>query len=474
MTTAETDTTTTTPTWTLTAAEMSSALREGTTTSSGLVRDALDRIALVDGTLNAFVHLDTAGALAAAAASDARRAAGKPLGPLDGVPFAVKDNLFVAGMPATWGSRRYAGFVPDHDDLSIERLRAGGAVVVGKTNTPEFAAHGYTANDLFGVTANPFDVTLTPGGSSGGSAAAVAAGMVPLALGTDAGGSIRAPGSLTGLYGLRPTTGAVARAHGFPPLAFDFQAIGLLARTLDDLRMLFAATSGPDPRDPASMLVPLPLPVDNLRIGWFARITDQPVDDEVVQRVETAAATLDGLGWSVVPVPPPYDLARVQAISSTLSPVGATIAADDAPAPDEPLTALVAATVAGARSTSGVQYATALNELLTLRREVSANWGDVDVLVLPCTPTAAWSASAPHPASIEGHPADGSAMSTYAPWVNMVGYPGLSVPVTPYADGRPIGVQLVARPGQELQLFAVAEALASLVPTAAVPVRSLD
>ncbi|MBR0655785.1 amidase [Plastoroseomonas arctica] len=195
-------------------------------TPAVLLDEALTRIARANDALGAFVHVDVEGAARAAAEAGARQAAGARRGPLDGVPVAVKDNLWVAGMPAHWGSRTWADFVPPCDDIPVERLRASGAVILGKTNTPEFALSRRTDSRLRGPARNPWDVSLTPGGSSGGSVTAVAAGMVPLALTTDAGGSTRLPASYTGLYGLRPSNGRIARRYGFPPIGIDFQAVG--------------------------------------------------------------------------------------------------------------------------------------------------------------------------------------------------------------------------------------------------------
>jgi aspartyl-tRNA(Asn)/glutamyl-tRNA(Gln) amidotransferase subunit A len=457
--------------WKLAGTQVHAALAAGEATASEVLEASLARLEAVEPILNAFTHVDIEGARAAAAASDERRRAGAALGPLDGVPFSVKDNLFVAGLPATWGSRLWKTFVPDNDDISVERLKNAGAVNLGKTNTPEFASIGSTYNDLFGITRNPFDPALSPGGSSGGATASVAAGVTPYALGTDAGGSIRQPGSITGLYGLRPTNGAVARAFGFPPLAFDFQAIGLLTRTLADLRTLFDATSGPDVRDPASLLVP---PgngrTTGLKVRWYASLDWSPVEDVVADRIAQAATVLDKAGHQVEESPAPYGEKTFNRIWPTLGQVGAAIGAASAPEPDEKLTDYVARSVAGAVDVTAQSYARAMNQVLEARRQVSRAWDDTDVYLLPVTAAAAWPADKPGPDTIDGRPAYGDAGSAYAGWVNVMGYPGLSVPVTPYPDGRPIGVQLVARPGQEQSLFALAESLLDLYPTGSVPV----
>jgi aspartyl-tRNA(Asn)/glutamyl-tRNA(Gln) amidotransferase subunit A len=458
--------------WKLDGVELAAALDAGEIASADIVESALARVEDVEPKINAFAYLDASGARAAAAASDARRAGGESLGPLDGVPYSVKDNIFAAGMPATWGSKLWQSLVPERDDISVERMNRAGAVNLGKTNTPEFAASGYTANDLFGVTRNPFDLSLTPGGSSGGSTASVASGVSPYALGTDAGGSIRLPASITGLYGLRPTTGAVARAFGFPPLAFDFQAIGLLTRTLADLLVLFEATSGPDVRDPASLFVPARHGrTIGLKVGWFDRIDGAPVDDQVADRVSQAAALLARGGHRVEEAAPPYDLELFGQIWPMLSPIGALIGAASAPEPDEKLTEVVAGLVESATKVTAEMYGRAMNQVLEARRRVSHAWGETDVFLLPSTCTAAWGAEEPAPTVVAGRPVGGEVLSAYTAWVNVMGYPALSVPVLPYADGRPIGVQLVARPGQEASLFTLAECLLDLYPTGTVPVE---
>lgn len=460
--------------WKLDGAALRAALDAGDVTAVEVVDAALARLDEVEPHLNAFTHVDAAGARVAAAASDDRRKAGAALGPMDGVPFSVKDNLFVAGLPATWGSRLWKSFVPENDDISVERMKRAGAVNLGKTNTPEFASMATTVNDLFGVTRSPFGLSLSPGGSSGGATASVAAGVTPYALGTDAGGSIRMPGCITGLYGLRPTTGAVARAYGFPPLAFDFQAIGLLTRTLDDLRTMFEVTSGPDVRDPASLLVPAAHGrTEGLTVRWFAEVDGCPVEEVVANRLAQAATLLEKAGHTVEESAAPYSLEQLAPIWPTLSPVGAAIGAASAPEPEERLTAGVAASMAKASGITAEAYGRAMNHILEVRRQVSRAWAETDVFLLPVTPTAAWPAEKSGPETIDGRPASDDAASAYTAWVNVMGYPGLSVPVTPYPDGRPIGVQLVARPGQEQSLFALAEALLDLYPAGSVPVVEL-
>jgi aspartyl-tRNA(Asn)/glutamyl-tRNA(Gln) amidotransferase subunit A len=444
---------------TLTVAGMATSLANHDVTALELTAQALTTIDRLNDSINAFVHVDAVAALEAARASDERRRGPGRLGVLDGIPLGVKDNLYVAGMPATWGSRRWLGFRPDHSDLSVERLEQQGGVIVGKTNTPELAMSFYTNNAVFGLTRNPHNLSLTPGGSSGGSAAAVASGMVPFALGTDAGGSIRTPASLTGLFGLRPTNGRIPRAWGFDPLALDFQAIGLLTRTLEDLRLVYSAVSGPDRRDPTSFTVPSTGSASPIRVGWFTHVGQELVDDTVVDRVEDAARRLGASGCVVEAVDAPYDVQVVRAVWATLTTVGVALAVDAAPDVDEPLTETIQLMAEAGRAVSAAAYGRAWIELQALRRDISVGWGEHDVLLLPTSPTAAWAADESAPSMIGGREAAPNAVSTYTTWVNAAGLPALNVPAGAYPDGRPIGVQLVARAGEEESLFRVAALL---------------
>jgi aspartyl-tRNA(Asn)/glutamyl-tRNA(Gln) amidotransferase subunit A len=243
-----------TPLWTKSAVELAAGYRAGAFSPTDAPEDVLNRVRAVNSAINAIVTLDEEGARDAALGSELRFRAGKPLGALDGIPMTIKDSVPVAGIRTTWGSRLYADHVPAADDLAVARLRAGGAVILGMSNCPEFTLHGYTDNLVFGTTRNPWDVALTPGGSSGGAAAAVASGLGPVAIGTDAGGSIRRPSSYTGLVGLKPSLGRVPRVETFPTTLPGLEVVGPMARTVADLVAVMDTISGSDARDPTSAL----------------------------------------------------------------------------------------------------------------------------------------------------------------------------------------------------------------------------
>ena len=224
----------------LTAAEMAGALTKSEISSVELTKEHLDRIALVDGKINAFLYVDSAGALAQAEAIDKRRAKGEELSPLAGIPIALKDILAQKGIPTTAGSKILEGWRPPYDATVVAKLKAAGVVILGKTNMDEFAMGSSTENSAYGTTQNPWDLSRTPGGSSGGSAAAVAAFEAPLAIGTDTGGSIRQPAALTGIVGVKPTYGGVSR-YGVIAYSSSLDQVGPFGRTVLDTALLHEA-----------------------------------------------------------------------------------------------------------------------------------------------------------------------------------------------------------------------------------------
>ncbi len=452
-------------TWQLDATALSALLDAGGTTPLQLLDQALGRLEALEPVLNAFSHVDRDGALAAAKAATARQAAGLRLGPLDGIPVSVKDNLFVAGLPAQWGSLLFRDHVPDRDDICVERLRAAGAVIIGKTTTPEFALMGRTESRLSGVTRNPWDPALTPGGSSGGAAASVAAGITTLAIGTDAGGSTRLPAAYTGLVGMRPSTGRLARRFGFPPMAIDFQAIGPFARSMRDLRLLYDVLAGPDPRDPYSVRFP-PAPFASagrrLRIGWFTAIGAEGATPEVAAGVAAAVDRLATAGCEVGPASAPYDLGALRGIWGTLTAAGAARVV--ARFPDRwraEVTDNVRAAAERGLTLPATAYVEALDALAAWRADVTAAWGDYEALVLPAAAAPAWRAEDEAPPGLTS-----ATQGMFGGWVNAAGITAICVPGAPHPDGRPIGVQIVAPFGHDAIVLEIAQRLETLAPWA--------
>ena len=445
-----------------TVVELRRALDSGEITSEALVEQRLAVAHASQARLNAFTELLDDRALAEARRADVRIAAGAPRGPLDGIPFAVKDNIFVGRLRCTWGSRRWRDHRALESDVCTSRLADGGAVLLGITNTPELSSSQITTSELYGVTRNPVDPALTPGGSSGGSAAVVAAGIVPFALGTDAGGSTRTPASLTGVYGLRPSNGAIPRVTGFPALVPEFQVIAILAAELDDVGVVLEITGGPDARDPASLSYRQRAPAPAPRIGWFDEVEGVRCDPVVSERLRGAVLALRAQGLEVDRIVAPYSLNAVVSAWDTLSAVGVSMALAQAPSPFEPIAPGLEQASARGRATTGEDYRTALDTLADIRRTASVALSDVDIVLCPSTVTAAWPADSVSPLGTDGTLFDPAILGAFTHWVNALGFAALSVPARPLDDGRPIGIQLVAASGCEPTLFAVARRLAAL------------
>jgi aspartyl-tRNA(Asn)/glutamyl-tRNA(Gln) amidotransferase subunit A len=437
----------------LDASGLSAAFAAGRLSPEDALDSCLARTAQLNPMLNAIVALDADGARETARASTERWRKGAPLSPLDGVPITVKDNLFVAGLPATWGSRIFAEFVPDADELPVERLRRAGLVIVGKTNVPEFTSQGYTDNRLFGPTRNPWDPALTPGGSSGGAVASVASGMAPLALATDGGGSIRRPASHTGLFGLKPSVGRIARGRGFPAIMHDFEVVGPVARSIDDIELAMSILAGPDPRDPASGCWPdwrrprAPLP--SLRILWIAEFEGAPVDAEISDSVAQSCAILGELGHRIELGPPPFPVENLTRIWSVVVPTGlAWLMLPHWSRLDELMPALANAATAGA-ALRATDYAEALALVSELKRDLATAFESYDVILTPSAAALPWAAEKSHPEIIAGQPVGPRGHAVFTSFVNASGCPGLAVPGPPSRSGVPIGFQLVARRGQD-------------------------
>jgi aspartyl-tRNA(Asn)/glutamyl-tRNA(Gln) amidotransferase subunit A len=451
--------------------QLAGALRGGETTAVKLLEDRLARIRRIDPKLNSFVFVDESGARKAAEESDARLAAGNPRSALEGVPLSVKDSILVGGMPATWGSRAFADFVPERDELPVARLRAAGAVILGKTNVPELTLEGYTKNDLFGVTRNPWDIRLTPGGSSGGAAASVAAGLAAAAVGTDGGGSIRRPACHTGLVGWKPSIGRLARIDGFPAILTDFETIGTLTRSVEDAIILDTAMAGADARDRRSFYAPTPsLPDGRLRILYIAQFGNSPVDPEVAAATEQFASTLGAMGHDVIREGVFFDLDDAGRIWHVVSRSGVAWLADrDGGATGRMIGASASAMAEDGRKLTGADYIGALERVAAFRRLCAELFSRVDLVLTPTAAALPWPAETPYPDRIDGRTAGPRDHAVFTGWVNIAGLPAISLPVGLSGSSLPIGVQLVAGFGQDAGLLHFARNISERYPTPACP-----
>jgi amidase len=456
------------------AAGLAAAVRARRLAARDVVAACLARIERANPVLNAVCTVDPA-ALADAEACDRRLAAGAPARLLEGVPFLVKDVIPTRGLRTTFGSRLYEQFVPDEDALSVARLRAAGAILLGKTNTPEFAADVHTTNPLFGPTRNPWDARTTAGGSSGGSGAGVAAGMAPLALGTDFGGSVRLPAAFCGIVGLRPTPGRIP----LYPAEFAWDTLvahvhGPMAATVEDAALMMAALAGPDDRDPSSLpaegldYVAAGRPRGSLagrRFAWSADLGGLvPVDPEVVRVAERAARTFAALGAIVED--DAFDASDLRDV------IGGTRAfallarhAERVEAEGARMTAPLVQQVIAARAFD-------LGAVARAERRRSAYYGRVraflerhDHVLTPTAGVPAFRIDRPLPAEIGGRPVAryyDAFLFTYA--FSVAGLPAISVPCGFTRDGLPVGLQIVGRRLREDMVLEAAAALAAAAP----------
>jgi amidase len=451
------------------AVEQARRVRDGEVSARELVQASLDAIERVNPELNAFVHVAAERALAEA---DAVQAGDER--PLAGVPIAVKDLLApVAGMPMTWGMEAMKEYVPSEDGVVVRKLRNAGAIVVGKTNTPELGILPVTEPDAHGPTRNPWDTGRTPGGSSGGSAAAVAAGMVSLAHGNDGGGSIRIPASACGLVGLKPGRGRVSLQPAWSEAGLGLATDGALARTVLDSAVALDVLAGYEPGD-AYVLPPPSAPFaesahrdpGRLRIAVATQAPNgAPIDPDVQKAVADTAALLESLGHSVEEAAPEVDAERYvenfvkvwigevgEELHTLETLLGAPIDRDKI----EPLTRQMEE-IAG--SMSATDYLIALDVLRRIARTIVSFWNERDLLLTPTLTSPAIEIGALEPA--EGEPPVSRLLNS-ANWVpftpvwNVTGQPAISLPIAQSSGGLPIGVQLVGAPAAEEMLIAVA------------------
>ena len=467
----------------MTAVEIAAAVRSGQKSARSVVDEHLDAIVQGDGDIGAFNLLTAEQARMRADEIDAQVAAGKDPGPLAGVPVALKDNLCTRGAATTCSSRILEGWAPPYSATVVERLRQAGAVTVGKTNMDEFAMGSSTENSAFGPTRNPCDPSRVPGGSSGGSAAAVAAGFAPVALGSDTGGSIRQPAALCGVVGVKPTYGLVSR-YGLVAFASSLDQIGPFATTVADAAAVLDAISGPDPRDSTSIGSTQPSVsaalddgVDGLRVGVLAELSGNGIAPDVAARLRAAVHALESAGarvsqasvpaavyglsayYLIAPAEASSNLARYDGVRYGLrvdasSTPDMNTATRSAGFGDEVKRRIMIGTYALSAGYYDAYYGKAQKVRTLIINEFASVWEQFDLLLSPTSPTTAF--------LLGERTADPMAMymsDVCTVPVNLTGQAAMSVPYGLGDDGLPVGVQIMAPALGEPVMFRAAAVL---------------
>jgi aspartyl-tRNA(Asn)/glutamyl-tRNA(Gln) amidotransferase subunit A len=460
-------------------------VQSGELTAEKAAEGALARIAALDGEVNAFLRVARGEALAQARAIDQKRARGEPLGKLSGVPIAIKDAICTRGIESTSGSKILAGYVPPYDATVIARLRTADAVIVGKTNMDEFAMGSSSENSAFGPTRNPWDLERIPGGSSSGSAAAVAARMVSCSLGSDTGGSIRQPAALTGTVGIKPTYGRVSR-YGLIAFASSLDQIGPFATDVRGAARVLSVIAGHDPRDATSVDAPTQdyeaaceRGVRGLRVGVPDEYFSGGLDPEVSDSVRQAIAVLEAEGCQVRPVKLPHtqfavatyyvlvaaeassNLARFDGVRYGLRAGGGARrdlramygATRDAGFGAEVKRRVLLGTFVLSAGYYDAYYLKAQKVRTLIRRDFEKAFEEVDAICSPASPTPAFRLGEKANDPLAMYLSD-----IYTLPASLAGIPAISVPCAPVRSGLPVGLQVMARPLDEATMLAVAAA----------------
>ena len=481
-----------------TAAELAAHLAAGDVSSVEVTQAHLDRISAVDTDVHAFLHVSSDEALATARDIDSRRAAGEDLHPLAGVPIAVKDVVVTKGMPTTAGSKILEGWIPPYDATLVEKIKAAGLPILGKTNMDEFAMGSSTEHSAYGNTRNPWDLDRIPGGSGGGSAAAVAAFEAPLAIGTDTGGSIRQPGAVTGTVGVKPTYGGVSR-YGLIAMASSLDQAGPVTRTVLDSALLHELIGGHDPRDSTSLNEPVPTLVDaarqgalgdltGVRVGVVKELSGEGYQAGVSARFEESLELLRSAGAEVVEVSCPHfvnalaayylimpaeassNLAkfdgmrfglRVEPTEGPLTAERVMSATRGAGFGDEVKRRVILGTYALSAGYYDAYYGSAQKVRTLIQRDFAAAFEKADVLVSPTAPTTAFKFGEKLDDPLAMYLNDVATIPA-----NLAGVPGISLPNGLSDDGLPVGFQILAPARADERLYRVGAALEAALENA--------
>ncbi len=459
------------------ATEIAQAIRDGSLSSVEVVEACLKRIDLLNGKLNAVVHLDGEGAIAAARRADAELATGSNRGALHGVPITIKDSYDTAGMVSTAGTQGRAAFIPEADATVVARLKAAGAIVLGKTNTPELTLSLETDNVVYGRTVNPYDMARSPGGSSGGAAAAVAAGMSVLDIGSDTGASVRYPAHCCGIAGLKPTHGRVPRTGhiiSFAGVTESLTTLGPLARRVEDLDLVFRLIAGPDAYDPFIAPVPFGDPgaidLKGLRAAVYTDISPVTASESTVKAIGSATDVMRDAGVSVETATPPRLIESLDIFLGLFAGDGGEGLQGflDMLGTSEPSAQMIAALeVMKAGSMSSAEYQGLVMTLDLWRSEMLAFMNQYDLLICPVSAHPAPQSLTTWETREDILPPD---LFAYTAPFNLTGWPVAVVRIGTAPGGLPVGVQVVAKPWREDVALAVAaqleDALGGFVPPA--------
>lgn len=446
----------------MTLSALSDALANDALSCADVAEAAIERIAALNPQINAIVRFDPDDLRDQARKADARRASGDK-SPWLGIPVTIKDNIWIAERPIACGSLLYKDFVAPVDAIAVARLRKAGALILGSTNCSEFACKGVTTNPLHGETRNPWNLSLTPGGSSGGGAAATSAGLGCLALGTDAGGSVRRPAAHTGLVGMKPSSGMIPHAGGFDEPVYGHSVIGTLTRSVRDAWLALSLLAHHDPTDPQSLPVRAPLrpldpPLKRAKIAWSPRLgLGFGVNTDVAASCKAAVQRLADAGHEVIEIDPPWpDGASEEALM--------------------PLQLAGLAAIYGDRHTTGGWHADpdisrqievglalsgrAVAEALELRKALYAALAKLfrtcDFLICPTTPAPAWPLGQMGPSEIEGKPSSPRGHAAFTPIFNHCNVPACSAPCGLDGSGLPVGLQIAGPMFSDDRILALA------------------
>ena len=449
----------------LSAGDIAAAIRRREISPTEIVEAHLERIARLNPHLNAFVHVDTEGARKQAKIADATIKQGAPLGSLHGVPISIKSSIDVAGWPCACGSRLRAGYIAENDAALVSRLRRSGAILLGNTNTPEFLMAYETDNVVAGRTNSPWDSERTPGGSSGGEAAAIAARCSAAGVGSDGGGSIRVPAHYSGICGLKPTPGRIPATGHFPPSAGPFAQLGVvgpMARTVGDLEILFESMAGVEYGDPSSSPVPVHRPtkgeIDKLRIGFFEGDGITPVTPETRVAVRTAADALKRAGMTVERFLP-NDLETARRLWWNLfGRAGELVLRPLIQGHESQMSPILTEFISIVRKEPPLSVVELMNTLLDrddLRCRFLRQMERYPVLLCPVCAIPAFR-HGEREWRVDGRKVEYLQAMSYSQWFNLLGNPAAVVPVGRSPEGLPIGVQIVGRPFEDEVVLAVA------------------